>query len=199
MKRRALTDDELDRACEAIADFADIKSSYTVGHTPAVAAPGRGRRSPGRARGDRSGHAAPRGAPPRRRQGLDLGRIGAAVNNAPWRAPIRPEIHRRDDPGWLDGIELDRQSLKESAQLSHEIRRILGLAHADPVSPCRFVSCSRTTAHRPRSPPGALRSLELRDLGPRRIDELRVGIGVPGESPAAFDRLGEQNPRPAHQ
>jgi len=36
--RAALSDDELDRACEALADFADIKSPYTVGHSPGVAA-----------------------------------------------------------------------------------------------------------------------------------------------------------------
>ena len=35
---RPLTNAEFDRACEAIADFADIKSPYTVGHSPGVAA-----------------------------------------------------------------------------------------------------------------------------------------------------------------
>jgi HD-GYP domain-containing protein (c-di-GMP phosphodiesterase class II) len=41
-----LTDEEFDRACEALADFADIKSPYMVGHSPAVAAlaAGAGRR-----------------------------------------------------------------------------------------------------------------------------------------------------------
>ncbi len=34
---RSLTDDEFDRACEAIADFADIKSPYTLGHSAGVA------------------------------------------------------------------------------------------------------------------------------------------------------------------
>ena len=34
----SLTEEELDRACEALADFADIKSPYTLGHSPAVAA-----------------------------------------------------------------------------------------------------------------------------------------------------------------
>src|SRR5579872_399974 len=33
-----LTDEELDRSCEALADFADIKSPYTLGHSPGVAA-----------------------------------------------------------------------------------------------------------------------------------------------------------------
>ena len=33
-----LTDAELDRACEAIADFADLKSPYMLGHSPGVAA-----------------------------------------------------------------------------------------------------------------------------------------------------------------
>src|SRR4051794_2979096 len=35
---RPLTDDEFDRACEAIADFADIKTPYTLGHSHGVAA-----------------------------------------------------------------------------------------------------------------------------------------------------------------
>ena len=33
-----LTDDAFDRCCEAMADFADIKSPYTLGHSPGVAA-----------------------------------------------------------------------------------------------------------------------------------------------------------------
>ncbi len=43
---RPLTDDEFDRACEAIADFADIKSPFTLGHSSGVAelAAGAGRR-----------------------------------------------------------------------------------------------------------------------------------------------------------
>jgi HD-GYP domain-containing protein (c-di-GMP phosphodiesterase class II) len=42
----SLTEDEFDRACEALADFADIKSPYTLGHSPGVAslAAGAGRR-----------------------------------------------------------------------------------------------------------------------------------------------------------
>ena len=36
--RRCLTEAHLDRCCEAIADFADIKSPYTLGHSPGVAA-----------------------------------------------------------------------------------------------------------------------------------------------------------------
>src|SRR5207237_9459115 len=41
-----LTDEEFDRACEVLADFADIKSPYLVGHSPGVAAlaAGAGRR-----------------------------------------------------------------------------------------------------------------------------------------------------------
>jgi HD-GYP domain-containing protein (c-di-GMP phosphodiesterase class II) len=41
-----LSDEEFDRSCEALADFADIKSPYLVGHSPAVAAlaAGAGRR-----------------------------------------------------------------------------------------------------------------------------------------------------------
>ncbi len=35
---RPLTDDEFDRSCEAMADFADIKSPYTLGHSPGVSA-----------------------------------------------------------------------------------------------------------------------------------------------------------------
>ena len=33
-----LTDEEFDRCCEAMADFADIKSPFTLGHSPGVAA-----------------------------------------------------------------------------------------------------------------------------------------------------------------
>ncbi|MBV9581538.1 MAG: HD domain-containing protein [Chloroflexi bacterium] len=36
--RDTLSGAELDRACEAMADFADIKSPYTLGHSPGVAA-----------------------------------------------------------------------------------------------------------------------------------------------------------------
>jgi len=36
-RRYALSDVELDQACEALADFADIKSPYMVGRSPAVA------------------------------------------------------------------------------------------------------------------------------------------------------------------
>jgi HD-GYP domain-containing protein (c-di-GMP phosphodiesterase class II) len=45
-ERDCLTDEEFDRACEALADFADIKSPYTLGHSPGVAAlaAGAGRR-----------------------------------------------------------------------------------------------------------------------------------------------------------
>jgi HD-GYP domain-containing protein (c-di-GMP phosphodiesterase class II) len=35
--RDCLTDEEFDRACEALADFADIKSPWTVGHSTGVA------------------------------------------------------------------------------------------------------------------------------------------------------------------
>jgi HD-GYP domain-containing protein (c-di-GMP phosphodiesterase class II) len=45
-RRNHLTDEEFDRSCEALADFADIKSPYTAGHSPGVAAlaAGAGRR-----------------------------------------------------------------------------------------------------------------------------------------------------------
>ena len=33
--RDCLTDAEFDAACPALADFADIKSPYTLGHSPA--------------------------------------------------------------------------------------------------------------------------------------------------------------------
>ena len=46
-ERRSLSDAELDQCCEALADFADIKSPYTLGHSPGVAtfAAGAGRRA----------------------------------------------------------------------------------------------------------------------------------------------------------
>jgi HD-GYP domain-containing protein (c-di-GMP phosphodiesterase class II) len=45
--RDCLTEEEFDRSCEALADFADMKSPYTLGHSPGVAAlaAGAGRRS----------------------------------------------------------------------------------------------------------------------------------------------------------
>ncbi len=44
--RDSLTDEDFDRSCEALADFADMKSPYTLGHSPGVAAlaTGAGRR-----------------------------------------------------------------------------------------------------------------------------------------------------------
>ncbi|MCA1643981.1 MAG: HD domain-containing protein [Chloroflexi bacterium] len=44
--RDCLTEEEFDRSCEALADFADMKSPYTLGHSPGVAAlaAGAGRR-----------------------------------------------------------------------------------------------------------------------------------------------------------
>jgi HD-GYP domain-containing protein (c-di-GMP phosphodiesterase class II) len=44
--RDCLSDEEFDRSCEALADFADMKSPYTLGHSPGVAAlaAGAGRR-----------------------------------------------------------------------------------------------------------------------------------------------------------
>jgi HD-GYP domain-containing protein (c-di-GMP phosphodiesterase class II)/DNA-binding CsgD family transcriptional regulator len=44
--RDCLTDEEFDRSCAALADFADMKSTYTLGHSPGVAtlASGAGRR-----------------------------------------------------------------------------------------------------------------------------------------------------------
>jgi HD-GYP domain-containing protein (c-di-GMP phosphodiesterase class II) len=80
--RRALSDDELDTALEALADFGDLKSPYTLGHSRAVA--------------DLSSEAARLYGLPDlevalvRRAGLvhDLGRMG--VSNAIWdkRAPL---------------------------------------------------------------------------------------------------------------
>jgi HD-GYP domain-containing protein (c-di-GMP phosphodiesterase class II) len=68
-----LTDEEFDRACEALADFADIKSPYLVGHAPAVAAlaAGAGRRC-GLAEADVTAL---------RRAGLlhDIGRVGVSA------------------------------------------------------------------------------------------------------------------------
>ena len=71
-----LSDEELDAALEAIADFTDVKSPYTIGHSRAV--------------GDLAGDAArglglsPEDATTTRRAGLlhDLGRLG--VSNAIW-------------------------------------------------------------------------------------------------------------------
>ena len=71
--RNPLTDDQFDRSCEALADFADIKSPYTVGHSPGVAAlaAGAGRRC-GLVEADQTAL---------RRAGLlhDIGRVGVSA------------------------------------------------------------------------------------------------------------------------
>jgi HD-GYP domain-containing protein (c-di-GMP phosphodiesterase class II) len=68
-----LTDAELDRACEALADFADIKSPYTLGHSPGVAALAAGA-------GQRAGLIAT-DVTALRRAGLlhDIGRVGVSA------------------------------------------------------------------------------------------------------------------------
>src|SRR5439155_168391 len=78
--RDCLTDEEFDRSCAALADFADLKSPYTLGHSPGVAAlaAGAGQRH-GLVEADVT---APRRSParPRARRRLrrDLGESGAA-------------------------------------------------------------------------------------------------------------------------
>ena len=71
--RDCLTHEEFDRSCEALADFADIKSPYTLGHSPGVAAlaAGAGRRC-GLIEADVTAL---------RRAGLlhDIGRVGVSV------------------------------------------------------------------------------------------------------------------------
>ncbi|MBV9282449.1 MAG: HD domain-containing protein [Chloroflexi bacterium] len=71
--RDCLTDEEFDRSCEALADFADLKSAYTLGHSPGVAAlaAGAGRRC-GLVEAD---------ARALRRAGLvhDIGRVGVSA------------------------------------------------------------------------------------------------------------------------
>jgi HD-GYP domain-containing protein (c-di-GMP phosphodiesterase class II) len=72
-QRNSLSDEEFDRSCAALADFADIKSPYAVGHSPAVAAlaGGAGRRC-GLVETDVTGL---------RRAGLlhDIGRVGISA------------------------------------------------------------------------------------------------------------------------
>lgn len=90
--RRALSDAELDAALEAIADFADLKSPYTMGHSRGVADLAA---EAGRAHG--LGEDEVRAL---RRAGLvhDLGRLG--VSNAIW-----------DKPGELTAVERERVRL----------------------------------------------------------------------------------------
>jgi len=38
--------------------------------------------------------------------------------------------------------------------------------------------------------------LQLGDLRTRRVDKLRVGVGVPRKAPPTFDRLGKEHPGP---
>ncbi|HEX5191907.1 MAG TPA: HD domain-containing phosphohydrolase [Solirubrobacteraceae bacterium] len=90
--RRTLADSELDAALEAIADFADLKSPYTMGHSRAVAdlAAEAGRRC----------GLAPQEVRTLRRAGLvhDLGRLG--VSNTIW-----------DKRGPLTAVERERVRL----------------------------------------------------------------------------------------
>jgi putative nucleotidyltransferase with HDIG domain len=86
---RELSEDDLDRALEAIADFVDLKSPYTLGHSRAVAdLASSAARDLGLPAADVSAV---------RRAGLlhDLGRLG--VSNAVW-----------DKRGALSGAELER-------------------------------------------------------------------------------------------
>lgn len=86
---RTLLDDELDAALEAFADFADLKSPYTLGHSRGVA--------------DLAAAAAPAYGIPDgeirtlRRAGLvhDLGRLG--ISNAIWDKPgvLTPAVRER--------------------------------------------------------------------------------------------------------
>jgi HD-GYP domain-containing protein (c-di-GMP phosphodiesterase class II) len=90
--RRPLTDTELDAALEAIADFADLKSPYTMGHSRAVADLA--------AEGARRCGAGEDEVRTVRRAGLvhDLGRLG--VSNAIW-----------DKRGPLTAVERERVRL----------------------------------------------------------------------------------------
>ncbi|QGH69772.1 HD domain-containing phosphohydrolase [Pseudactinotalea sp. HY158] len=86
---RVVTGAELDESLRAMADFADLKSAYTAGHSRAVARlAGAAARVAGMAEGDRSAL---------HRAGLvhDLGRLG--VSNAVWdkAAPLTPVERER--------------------------------------------------------------------------------------------------------
>lgn len=89
---RALSDQDLDAALEAIADFADLKSPYTLGHSRAVADLA--------AEAARNHGLSDAEARFTRRAGLvhDLGRLG--VSNAVW-----------DKPGPLTALERERVRL----------------------------------------------------------------------------------------
>jgi HD-GYP domain-containing protein (c-di-GMP phosphodiesterase class II)/DNA-binding CsgD family transcriptional regulator len=81
--RNRLTDAEFDRSCAALADFADIKSPYTIGHSPGVAAlaAGAGRRC-GLSEADVTAL---------RRAGLlhDIGRVGVSAGIWGKEGPLR--------------------------------------------------------------------------------------------------------------
>lgn len=57
----------------------------------------------------------------------------------------------------------------------------------------------RRNGHGHSSPSRSSLLLQLGDLSPGGSDELRVGVGMPAEAPAALDRLGEEHPRPARE
>ena len=124
-----LSDDEFDAALAAIADFVDLKSPYTLGHSRAVAELRRG--APARSSGCRATRCATL-----RRAGLvhDFGRLG--VSNAIWDKP-RPARRRR-------------VGARPHAPVPHraDAAAVPALAPARRTSPCSTASASTARATR---------------------------------------------------
>ena len=106
-----LSDEELESALEAIADFADLKSPWTIGHSRGVADLARGRHADLRAAGRRRRPRPPGGAGARprspRRLQRDLGQArdahrGGARTGAPASVPDRADarVVRGAGAGW---------------------------------------------------------------------------------------------------
>src|SRR6059036_2591820 len=62
------------------------------------------------------------------------------------------------------------------------------------ASAIRSALCDR--ARRRGSSTRSFRALKLGDLCTRRVDQFRVGVGVPSKPPPAFNCLGEEHPGP---
>ena len=156
-RRRASATTEFDAALDAIADFVDLKSPYTLGHSRRRRRPGRRGGTPARARRGRVAHAAPR-----RRSCTDFGRLG--VSNAIW-----------DKPGPLGAGRVGAGAHAPLPDRAHA-RSSRTRSRRSARSPCSIASASTARATR-----AACRAARSRALGahPRRRRRL------PGDARAA--------------
>ena len=182
---RPLTDAALDRACEAIADFADLKCPYTLGHSPGVAAlaAGAGRR-----------HGLPgTDVVALRRAGLlhDIGRVG--ISAGIWsKAAALAEREReqiRLHPYYTDRVLARPEPLRRLGELAsrhHERMDGSGYHRAEPgqrLSPAARVlatadayqAMTEPRPQRPALPPDQAAAELRREARAGRLDGEAVG------------------------